>query len=297
MTGAERGFLLLTSHLGDPERKVMSVARFAALTRAVYCTDKTIAERELAAEDLRAIGLQQQEAEHILSLLSQEGLLDSYLRRGEKLGVYPITRASVEYPVALRQKLGLNSPGVLWARGDTALLKKQSVAVVGSRILQTANRQFAREAGRQAAQQGYVLVSGNARGADTAAQTGCLSSGGQVVSVVADKLESHAPMDNVLWLSEDSYDLDFSPQRALSRNRVIHALPRLTLVAQCRLDKGGTWSGTLNNLRGAWSPVCCFSDGSDAAAALQGLGANLIDIPDLADLSSLVWGEQLSMYK
>lgn len=297
MTGAQRGFLLLTSHLGDPERKVLSVARFAALTKAVYRMDKTAAERDLTAEDLRAVGLQHQEAEHILSLLGQEGLLDSYLRRAEKLEVYPITRASEQYPVALRQRLGLNSPGVLWARGDAALLKKQAVAVVGSRTLQPANRQFAREAGQQAAKQGYVLVSGNARGADTAAQTGCLSAGGQIVSVVADKLENHDLAENILWLSEDSYDMDFSAQRALSRNRVIHALPRLTLVAQCRLDKGGTWSGTLNNLRGAWSPVCCYRDGSDAAAALQGLGADLIDFPELTDLSRLGWGEQLSMYK
>ena len=297
MTGAQRGFLLLTSHLGDPERKVLSVARFAALTKAVYRMDKTAAERDLTAEDLRAVGLQHQEAEHILSLLSQEGLLDSYLRRAEKLEVYPITRASEQYPVALRQRLGLNSPGVLWARGDAALLKKQAVAVVGSRTLQPANRQFAREAGQQAAKQGYVLVSGNARGADTAAQTGCLSAGGQIVSVVADKLENHDLAENILWLSEDSYDMDFSAQRALSRNRVIHALPRLTLVAQCRLDKGGTWSGTLNNLRGAWSPVCCYRDGSDAAAALQGLGADLIDFSELTDLSRLGWGEQLSMYK
>ena len=152
MTGAQRGFLLLTSHLGDPERKVLSVARFAALTKAVYRMDKTAAERDLTAEDLRAVGLQHQEAEHILSLLGQEGLLDSYLRRAEKLEVYPITRASEQYPVALRQRLGLNSPGVLWARGDAALLKKQAVAVVGSRTLQPANRQFAREAGQQESQ-------------------------------------------------------------------------------------------------------------------------------------------------
>jgi predicted Rossmann fold nucleotide-binding protein DprA/Smf involved in DNA uptake len=259
--------------------------------------DRSVSERDLTAEDLYAIGIGEQETAHILLLLQQEALLNSYLRRGEKLGVRPITRASAEYPVALRRKLGLNSPGVLWARGDTALLKNQAVAVVGSRTLQPENRQFAREAGNQAARQGFVLVSGNARGADTAAQNGCLSAGGQVISVVADRLEDHEPTKNILWLSEDSYDLDFSPQRALSRNRVIHALPGLTLVAQCRLEKGGTWSGTWNNLRGNWSPVCCFRDGSEASVALEGMGANLIVMPELQDLTSLGWGEQLSMYK
>ena len=141
--------------------------------------------------------------------------------------------------------------------------------------------------GKEAAYQGYTLVSGNARGADRAAQDACLAVGGKVICVVADELQNYTEQENILYLSEDSYDLPFSSQRALSRNRVIHALGYITLVAQCSLGNGGTWNGATRNLRNHWSPVFCFDDGSEAVVELQNLGATLIDSGQLSDLSLL----------
>ena len=161
------------------------------------------------------------------------------------------------------------------------------VALVGSREPEWLGDAFAREAGRQAALQGYVLVSGNARGADRAAQESCLEHGGRVISVVADALQDHTLNENILYLSEDGFDSPFSAQRALSRNRVIHCLPRLTLVAQCRMGKGGTWDGTTKNLQKGWSPVFCLDDGTEAMRELEQRGAVPINGIDLEDLNSL----------
>lgn len=98
-------------------------------------------------------------------------------------------------------------------------------------------------------------------------QQACRDRGGSYISVVADELEKWEPRPNCLYLSEDGFGEHFSAQRALSRNRIIHALGDGTLVAQCRLEMGGTWSGTTQNLRRGWSPVTCFEDGSAAMEA------------------------------
>ena len=143
------------------------------------------------------------------------------------------------------------------------------------------SRKFAEEVGRQAALQGYVLVSGNARGADRAAQESCLAAGGQVISIVADELWKHPLLDNLLYLSEDGFDEAFSRQRALSRNRCIHCLGLKTFVAQSALKTGGTWDGTVKNLRFHWSSVYCYRDGSEASALLEQMGAHLIGMEEL----------------
>ena len=75
--------------------------------------------------------------------------------------------------------------------------------------------------------------------------------------------------------------------RALSRNRVIHALGEKTFVAQCSLEKGGTWSGTVQNLKQHWTAVFGLGDGSEAMRQLEQLGVVLIGTEDLADLSGL----------
>ena len=286
MNRRERGFLLLTSHLGDPERKVLTVAQLRALALRMRDMEVPTEDRDLTQSDLLRLGCDRELSKRILSLLEQEDLLDGYLARAEKQNCVPITRVSDKYPQILRQRLGLDSPGCLWARGDVEILSTPAISLVGCRELSEPNREFAEAVGYQAAEQGLTLVSGNARGADRAAQEACLKAGGRVISIVADSLY-RAPQRNMLYLSEDGFDEEFSAQRALSRNRCIHALGRMVFVAQCDLQKGGTWSGTVRNLRFGWSPVACFRDGSEAAEQLEQMGAYQIDLPDLRDFADL----------
>ena len=292
LTEAERGFLLLTSHLGDPERKPLTVAQFRDLTnRATQCSRRE-PDRDMEISDLVSMGYSTAAAEHILDLLRDEMLLDWYLSRGEREGCVPVTRVSEVYPLILRKRLGLDAPCVLWARGDLTVLNTPAIALVGSRDLREENRRFAEEAGHQAALQGLTLVSGNARGADKAAQNACLNAGGTVISVVADSLLQHTPRENVLYISENSYDEEFTAPRALSRNRVIHCLGRMVFVAQATLEKGGTWDGSVKNLRHGWSSVACFRDGSAAMQELEQMGAYTVGLEDLQDLTALLIPEK-----
>ena len=107
-----------------------------------------------------------------------------------------------------------------------------------------------------------------------------------MISVVADELERCPQQENMLYLSEDVFDVVFSVQRALSRNRIIHCLGSRVFVAQCG-QRGGTWDGTVKNLRQEWNPVYCFQDGSEAVAALIYLGAEGIDLSDLHNIEGL----------
>ena len=287
MTGAERGFLLLTSHLGNPLRRPLTVPQFRVLTERMQIASRNPEQRDLHPDDLKALGYGAEMADQIVGLLSEEELLDRYLQKAKMLDCVPITRVSEDYPLVVRKRLGLDSPGCLWARGEVELLKEPTISLVGSRELHEDNWRFAAEVGRQAALQGYVLVSGNARGADRAAQDSCLNHGGKVISVVADELWKQPERENVLYLSEDGYEEAFSAQRALSRNRVIHALGLKTFVAQASMKTGGTWHGTVKNLRFGWSPVFCYDDGSEASHMLCQMGASPVGMDDLNSIYDL----------
>ena len=283
MNPREAGFLLLTSRLGDPQRKPLTTAQFRILADRMQHADPPREDRELELRDLLGLGYSREGAMHLLHLLSGEAQLERYLHRGRQLGCVPVTRLGSPYPLVLRQRLGQDSPGCLWARGDLSLLNTPAVSLVGSRDLNPRNREFAREVGRQAAAHGITLISGNARGADQAAQNSALEAGGAVISVVADRLADKPLRDNLLYLSEEDFDQEFSTPRALSRNRVIHAMGSITFVAQCSMGTGGTWDGTTRNLRFGWSTVACFRDGSPASLELEQQGAWLIRREEAGD--------------
>ena len=287
MTGAERGFLLLSSHLGNPERKPLTTAQLRTLADRMAHSPRHSQDREVEAADLAALGYRSDMVRRILALLEEEDLLQHYLHRASKAGCVPISRIREGYPAILRQRLGLDSPGCLWVKGDTSILNTPAIALVGSRDLREENRRFAEAVGIHAARQGLTLVSGNARGADKTAQNACLQSGGRVISIVADDLAKHPLQERILYVSEDGFDEAFSAQRAISRNRCIHALGRMTFVAQASLEKGGTWDGTVKNLKHGWSSVACLRDGCDASRRLEAMGAYQVDTEDLGDLSAL----------
>lgn len=287
MNAGEQGFLLLTGYLGDPECPKLTVAQFRNLTQKARRMTHPTQNREMTVEDLVSIGCSRAFAQRILHLLSRRDQLQWYLAKGRISDCLPITRIDPLYPPPVRRALALDAPGVLWIKGDPQLLNTPKISLVGSRDMREENRHFAREVGKQAALQGYTLVSGDARGADRTAQDSCLEHGGSIISVVADALQKHPLRERVLYVSEDGFDLAFSAQRALQRNRVIHSLGERVFVAQCRLEKGGTWDGTERNLRYSWSPVYCFRDNSPAAQELEQMGAVPVDCGDLSDFGAL----------
>ena len=147
MTPLEEGFLLLTSRLGNPDRKALTTAQFRNLAARVRSGSISRENRELTGSDLTALGYGPDMAERIVSLLEDAQLLEYYLTKGRRSDCVPVTRAGERYPLAVRKRLGEDSPGCLWAKGDLELLDTPCVSLVGSRELLSENRRFAREVG------------------------------------------------------------------------------------------------------------------------------------------------------
>ena len=275
MTAAEEGVLLLCCRLGDDAAKPLTMAQFRDLgLRARACNPVGDPLADVTANNLIRLGYDEVQASRIAALLDRRDRLAAYLAAGEKRGIVPITRVSPVYPLRISRQLQFSAPPVLFAIGNPDLLTRPSVAVVGSRTLLPENESFAKSAGRQAAEEGLVLVSGNAHGADQTAQNACLDAGGSCIVFVADRLTDHRPHPRILYLSEDGYDLPFSPARALHRNGLIHMQGDKTIAAQCTYGKGGTWEGCMDNLKHSWSPLFVFDDGSPGTTALMERGAS-----------------------
>lgn len=229
--------------------------------------------RDVTVKDVRRLGYSEYEAGHIVSLLGRERQLDGYLLAAEKADVAVITRLDARFPQRLREQLGARCPAALFCRGDLRLLQRPCISVVGSRHLASPGAQFAAQAGRLAAREGFALCSGDAMGADRTAQEACLRGGGSVLIFPATELVYCPARENVLYAAEGGFELGFSAQRALGRNRFIHAMGEKTLVAQTGFGKGGTWSGSLDNLQHEYSPLFVFDDKSEGAQALCARGA------------------------
>lgn len=275
MRQTERGLLLLCCPLGDPMAGALSLAQARELSRRARAAG--IGEedpfRDVTVKDVRRLGYSEYEAGHIVSLLSRERQLDGYLLAAEKADVAVITRLDAQFPQRLREQLGARCPAALFCRGDLRLLQRPCISVVGSRHLASPGAQFAAQAGRLAAREGFTLCSGDAMGADRTAQEACLRGGGSVLIFPATELVYCPIRKNTLYVAEGGFELGFSAQRALGRNRFIHAMGEKTLVAQTSFGKGGTWNGSLDNLQHEYSPLFVFDDGSEGARALCARGA------------------------
>ena len=198
--------------------------------------------------------------------------------------------------------LGRQEPLFLFAKGDLSLLNQRRIAVAGSRDIELGTMLDAQNFGAKLADEGYVMVSGGARGVDIAAQKGVLQSGGGAIVVPAvpagqllrGQREQRAMNDGQLLILCDTLpDEPFSAQKALVRNHTIFALVDAAVVVASRCGKGGSWQGAAACLRGGWSPVYVLGDcGPDKLdnRELMRQGAKLLTLEKPL-------GEQLSVPK
>ena len=102
LTGGEYGFLLLTSNLGNPERKPLTVAQMRELFIRSEQMKRSDISRDIDVYDFVSIGYSPKTAQHMINLLHDEVLLQYYLNKARKADCVPITRATANYPVILQ---------------------------------------------------------------------------------------------------------------------------------------------------------------------------------------------------
>ena len=287
LTPRDEGFIMLCSHLGDPKRPVLTPKMMSSLQKLVAQARIEDPDAMLTVRSLEQMGAKPDLAQRVGYLMSARDQMRRYVDDGWYRGCYPITIASAYYPWMLKARLGYEGPCCLWAKGPPDALMTAGISVVGSREINDLEESFTRIAACNIAKAGYTLVSGNANGTDKKAQFAATCEKGPVISVVAEQLNAMGCDPVWLYLSENDYDVRFSAARALSRNRVIHAMSCATLVSACTEGRGGTWSGSTQNLKNRWSPLGCFDEGRDNHALIR-LGAMPLGNRDVCDVPKML---------
>ena len=190
-------------------------------------------------------------------LLNRGFLLGQALAEWQRRSIWIVSRADAAYPERLKSRLREQAPPVLYGCGESALLDKGGLAVVGSRNISEELRIYAKKVGALAAEAHIPIVSGAARGIDSSAMGGALEKGGTVVGVMADSLgraalakaNREALLERKLVLIS-AYDpsAGFNAGNAMQRNKAIYALADTGLVVTSDFNKGGTWTGAIEQL-------------------------------------------------
>jgi DNA processing protein len=176
-------------------------------------------------------------------------------RRAATLGVRIVGRDEHGYPAWLRRTY--DPPPVLWVRGRMAADEgERAVAVVGARAATGLGLALARTLARDLASAGVTVVSGLARGIDTAAHQGALEARGRTVAVLGSGLDALYPAENAALarrIEEDGavvseFPLGTPPLKPNfpRRNRTIAGWARATVVVEA-----GSRSGALSTARAA----------------------------------------------
>ncbi len=166
-----------------------------------------------------------------------------------ELGASIVLRTDPEYPESLREIY--DPPLLLYVRGKLLPQDATAVAVVGSRRCTHYGLQCARRLSAQMAAAGVTIVSGLARGIDTAAHEGALEAGGRTIAVIGSGLAKLYPAENQKLadriadghgavVSEFPIDLPPDKQTFPMRNRIVSGWSQGLLVVESPV-----WSGSL----------------------------------------------------
>ncbi|MGM4909262.1 DNA-processing protein DprA [Rhizobium sp. 768_B6_N1_8] len=120
------------------------------------------------------------------------------LEAAQRFGARFIGIGEPDYPQAVRQIDG--APPLLAVKGDLSVLDRPAVGIVGSRNASVSGAKFAAMIARDCGRAGYAVVSGLARGIDTAAHRASLVTG--TIAAMAGGLDQPYPPENVGLLEE-----------------------------------------------------------------------------------------------
>ncbi len=176
----------------------------------------------------------------IASLADAEREMDA----GRALGAVLLTAGEAAFPALLAEIDP--PPPVLWVRGQAELLSRPCVAIVGARIASAAGQRFARGLAVDLGAQGYVVVSGLARGVDGAAHEGAMASG--TAAVLAGGVDDIYPPEHAglyervaakgCIVSENAVGRRATARDFPRRNRIISGLSLGVVVVEAEQRSG-----------------------------------------------------------
>ncbi len=168
------------------------------------------------------------------------------LKNISDFGCHIVTQADPEYPELLRQIY--DPPIVLYVKGALSPKDKNSVALVGSRMTTPYGLDVARKLAYQLAYIGVTVISGGARGIDSAAHQGALSAKGRTIAVLGTGINLVAPPENAelferiaangAVITQFPFNRPPDKQSFPIRNRIVAGMTLGTVVVEANLSSG-----------------------------------------------------------
>jgi len=191
------------------------------------------------------------------SIASWETTIDlgAEMKRITDFGCRIVTQADPEYPELLRQIY--DPPFVLYAKGELLPKDKNSVSIVGSRLTTHYGIEVARKLAYQLAYLGVTVVSGGARGIDSAAHQGALSGNGRTIAVLGTGINLVFPSENVqlyeriaasgALITQFPFNRPGDKQSFPIRNRIVAGMTLGTVVVEANLTSGALITANFAN--------------------------------------------------
>ncbi len=252
---------------------------------------------EASLTELEGLGMPAQSAQFIFEGKARVAA-DDELRRVAEVGGSVLTPADEAYPERLREIY--DPPAVLWIRGNVALLARPGIAVVGTRSPSPYGAGMAELLSRDLANRRLVILSGMARGVDTAAHKGAIDAGGKTVAVWGTGIDVIYPKENKK-LAENIVDSGGTivseyplgtfpaPQNFPIRNRILSGMSIGVLVieaaeysgtritARCAMDQNRDVYAVPGNVtnKNAWGPNTLIKQGAKLTATWEDVWEDL----------------------
>ena len=173
-----------------------------------------------------------------------EGVIEAELKAARKARARLICYGEAVYPAPLYDLP--DAPPMLWARGDTSLLKRDGIAMVGARNASSLGLRMARSLAIELGRENHVIISGMARGIDAAAheaslETGTIAvfgGGADVIYPAENRQLAEKLLKQGLILSEQAMGLQPQSRHFPARNRIISGLARAVVVVEAAAKSG-----------------------------------------------------------
>jgi len=172
--------------------------------------------------------------------------LAAELKRITDYGCHVVTQQDAGYPPMLREIY--DPPVVLYVKGALTEQDKNGVAMVGSRQTTHYGIETARKLAYQLAYTGVTVVSGGARGIDTAAHQGALSAKGRTIAVLGTAINVVFPPENAelferiaangAVISQFPFNRNGDRQSFAIRNRIVAGMTLGTVVVEANMTSG-----------------------------------------------------------
>ena len=176
--------------------------------------------------------------------LAGTAMIEAEIERVATLSARHVFAGDYDYPALLAETE--SAPPVLIVRGQEALFERPAIAMVGARNASASACRYARQMAHALADQGFAVISGLARGIDTAVHAGALEGG--TIAVVAGGIDIFYPPENEalqrsiadqgLLISEMPPGVEPRARHFPRRNRIIAGLALGTLVVEAAPRSG-----------------------------------------------------------